>query len=567
MAELPRYRRDGLLTAVAPQIQGVGLQESARSSQALSQAMDRVANFALKRMEQQAKIEGMQYGAANAPTPEQLAKAKASGQDIQDLLPGDQFTVFGSSARAVAIELITTNMEMQARESVTAAQSAFETGSLDLPGLQAELANIEDAYSSVLSKVSPVASAKFRASIGLVGNSAFLSAAKSQATQDRKDLEISYRLGVDSLISNVETIYRAGPTVDKNGGIITPNDKIAVLEAEIATAAQKIDDPAFYQTSVSKLQKAVTDAKVGIVMGEIMVDPVLGMAVLRGEDKFADPEAQATLLAMTPAEVRIAFTQTQQAMSTKFSLDAAAEREREQDRKGQSEKLSAEFSDLFFNNQRTSAWDVLGKLREVDPKAYESKLQVWTTEAGVDRPQVVRELRSLSLNNALSESAVDNAYVAGNLSNATYSSFITQLQSQKDQSYNAAVQWLKLDRGLPNVPLMNMSVIQRQADQEVAQIQKALIEERQRNPSVDPLAFVKEESARLAKEQGDIANRALRQEAESRLAELKVLYRLPNASATEILQKLQGDSKYNPQRKQYAVDKLLPIMIELESRE
>jgi hypothetical protein len=212
MAELPRYRRDGLLTAVAPQIQGVGLQESARSSQALSQAMDRVSNFALKRMEQQAKVEGMQYGAANAPTPEQLAKAKASGQDIQDLLPGDQFTVFGSSARAVAVELITTNMEMQARESVTAAQSAFETGSLDLPGLQAELANIEDAYSSVLSEVSPAASAKFRASIGLIGNSAFLSAAKSQATKDRKDLEISYRLGVDSLISNVETIYRAGPT-------------------------------------------------------------------------------------------------------------------------------------------------------------------------------------------------------------------------------------------------------------------------------------------------------------------------------------------------------------------
>ena len=419
----------------------------------------------------------------------------------------------------------------------------------------------------MLSEVSPAASAKFRASIGLIGNSAFLSAAKSQATKDRKDLEISYRLGVDSLISNVETIYRAGPTVDENGGIITPNDKIEVLEAEIATAAQKIDDPAFYQTKVNELRKAVTDAKVGIVMGEIMVDPVRGMAVLRGEDKFTDPEAQATLLAMTPAEVRIAFTQTQQAMSTKFSLDAAAERERDQARKVRSEELSAEFSNLFFNNQRTLAWDVLGKLRDVDPSAYESKLQVWTTEAGVDRPQVVRELRSLSLNNALSESAVDNAYVAGNLSNATYSSFITQLKSQKDQSYNAAVQWLKLDRGLPNVPLMNMSVIQRQADQEVAQIQKALIEERQRNPSVDPLAFVKEESARLAAEQGDIANRVLRQEAESRLAELKVLYRLPNASATEILQKLQGDSRYNPQRKQYAVDKLLPIMIDLESRE
>jgi hypothetical protein len=68
MSELPRYRRDGLLTAVAPQIQGVGLQESARSSQALSQAMDRVANFALKRMEQRAKVEGMQYGAAMART-------------------------------------------------------------------------------------------------------------------------------------------------------------------------------------------------------------------------------------------------------------------------------------------------------------------------------------------------------------------------------------------------------------------------------------------------------------------------------------------------------------------
>lgn len=567
MAELPRYRRDALLTAVAPQIQGFALQESARSSQALSQAMDRVSSFALKRMEQQAKVEGMQYGAANAPTPEQLAKAKASGQDIEELLPGDQFSVFGTQARSAAIDLITTNMEMQARESVTAAQAAFQSGSLDLPGLQAELANIEDAYSSLLSEVSPAASAKFRASIGLIGNSAFLAASKEQATKDRKDLEISYRLGIDSLITNVENIVRAGPTVDENGGIITPEQKLETLEAEIAIAAQNIDDPAFFQTKVNELRKAATDARVGIVMGEVMVDPVRGMAVLRGEGKFADPEVQATLTSMTPAEVRTVFAQTQQAMSTQFSLDAAAEREREQGRKNQSEELSATFTEQLLNGRRTAAMTTLEQLREVDPGKYEQKLEIWRTQPGVDNTMVVRRLRQFSLNNQLSEERIDEAYIMGNLSDTTYKSFLGELSAQRDQAYNSAIQWLKLDRGLPNVPLMNMSAVQRQADQEVAQIQKALIEERLRNPSLDPLAFVKEQSKILTAEQGDRANRALREEADRFAAELRVYYKLPNASVAELRDALQADNRYNQQRKQYGLQTLLPIMIDLESNQ
>jgi hypothetical protein len=567
MAELPRYRRDGLLTAVAPQIQGVGLQESARSSQALSQSMDRVANFALKRMEQRAKVEGMQYGAAMAPTFEQLAKAKSDGQDIQDLLPGDQLTIFGSNARAVAIELMSSNMEAEALESVTALKTGFEAGAIDLAQLQAGLVDIEDGYSSILSEVSPGAAAKFRASIGATGNAAFLAAAKKQIEADKKKYEISQISRIDMSINGVRTIFDAGPRINEQGEMITPEDTIDVMREQILQAATKLEDPNFAATYLAKLDAKIETAQLGVVIDALQANPSLGQPALNGEIRLADPAAQYILDEASPEFKGVIFRELNAVMSTKFSLDAAAEREREQGRKVESEKLSAEFSNLFFNNQRTLAWDVLGKLRDVNPSAYESKLQVWTTEAGVDKPQVVRELRSLSLNNALSESAVDNAYVAGNLSNATYSSFITQLQSQKDQSYNAAVQWLKLDRGLPNVPLMNMSVIQRQADQEVAQIQKALIEERQRNPSVDPLAFVKAESARLAEEQGDIANLVLRQEAESRLAELKVLYRLPNASAAEILQKLQGDSRYNPQRKQYAVDKLLPIMIDLESRE
>ena len=178
MAELPRYRRDGLLSAVSPSFDSAALRQSARSSETLTRAMDRVSQMAFQAAGEQAKIEGIEYGAANAPTIQQLKEAQQRGESLENLLPGDTFSIFGQNARSAALDYINTSLQTQARKSISDLSLQFEQGSIDLPKMQESLATIEDTYSVIIQEFSPTESGKFRAQISLTGNSVYLAASK-----------------------------------------------------------------------------------------------------------------------------------------------------------------------------------------------------------------------------------------------------------------------------------------------------------------------------------------------------------------------------------------------------
>jgi len=109
--------------------------------------------------------------------------------------------------------------------------------------------------------------------------------------------------------------------------------------------------------------------------------------------------------------------------------------------------------------------------------------------------------------------------------------------------------------------------VQKAADREVAQIKSALIEKLIEDPSIDPYQFVTEEVARLEEEEGDLANAALRQQAFKLGETLRT--QMPGATAQELLDRLNSDPNFysNPQRRQNAIDNLLPLLIQLEAQQ
>ena len=563
MAELPRYRRDGLLTAVAPQIQGVGLQESARSSQALSQAMDRVANFALKRMEQRAKVEGMQYGAAMAPTFEQLAKAKSDGQDIQDLLPGDQLTIFGSNARAVAIELMSSNMEAEALESISALRVGFEAGTIGLAEMQERLVDIEDGYSSVLSEVSPGAAAKFRASIGATGNAAFLAAAKKQIEADKKQYEISQISRIDMSINGVRTVFDAGPRTNEQGEMIRPEDAINGLRTQISQVATKLEDPNFAATRLAQLDAAIEKARVGVVIDALQANPSLGQQALNGRIRLEDPAAQYILDHAGPELKGVIFRELNAARANQLSREAQEERAVEAGRVKKSADLGAQFSQALISNDPVAMDEALAEMRTVDPDKWQVLSKAQYEGNRPDNGRVVVDLEYASYRGVLTADQLNYQMSEGNLSLSTYSRLLKEVKGNDDQSITSAMRIVRGAVGLPDAQSFgSLTMVDRQAMQDVAAIRTQLDYERRRNPGFDPIKFVEPLIETVKAEKRDAASRTKANRAFSQASR-----RFPNQSADAMLQNYLNLQKQNPGDATITrVIEGLEIYIDLESR-
>lgn len=568
---MPTYQKAGIQLASIPQMTTVGIQEAGRTSQVLSQQLDRLSSFAFRQAEVEAKVTGREYGALNAPSAQQLKDAIARGEDPAKQVPGDKTTVFGQTAREAALSSLTTSMEIEARKSVTEIQTAYEKGEITLDDMGTRLQLLASSQSEILRSIDPIAAQKFSASIGLSSNSAYLAAAKQEAVAAKKDLEIRYRAGVDNFIRLAETAVRAGPQVNQETQeVITVDQIIEAHRATIIEYALQIDDPSFSKQAMADLDKAVSDAKIGVVMDEAMMKPGVALNILKGgTEKFEDKEVQATFDILTNQERRTLFGELNAALSTRFSLESQAEAAKEKDRTKQSNRLQADFTVAFLNGDRDEMESILAELEKTDPTAWASKTEVATTTAGIDKPQVVRNLEVLSLRNQLTQNDVDSAFNDGDLSIASYKSFMSDIKAQENQSYVKAITFLKGARGLPDQPLFNAAGVNRIAQQEVAKIQNELIIAMDADPSTDALKFVREAIKDLEGSGDDLANDALRRSAEQLGDELRTISSLQNLSAQELLEAINRDPSLYPveARRRQAIDKLLPLLIRIEAQQ
>ena len=277
-------------------------------------------------------------------------------------------------------------------------------------------------------------------------------------------------------------------------------------------------------------------------MDEVIKNPTKAFAVFNNKSTFEDKDVQRVFDRMSNQERRTLFTQIQDAETKRLGVLQAQESALERERVKQSEDLQSQFTKAFLGgaDSREEARAILDNLKKVDLKAYESKLIVFETEAGMDSVSVVRELRQMSNNNQLTQENIDKQFSKGKLSIATYSTFMKDLENQRNQKYTRAISWLKGDRGLPDQVIANMSSIQRQADQEVAEVKNDLIEALEADPSINPLDFVKKKVQDIIREKGDIADRVLRQNAERTLSGIRTTQRNPNMTASEALELLEG---------------------------
>jgi hypothetical protein len=177
MATLPLYQPTGFLPLDVPRLDRADVKETQAQLTTITSSLDRMSQFAFKKAEEQAEREGLQYGAENQPTLEQIAIAQQQGKSIQELFaePG---TTFGNAARKIQAGQLRSELEVVGRKKLTDLSVLIDAGSFNLADVQKEITALTNGYAKSISSVSPEEGLRFRASMGSAGNAVYNKAAE-----------------------------------------------------------------------------------------------------------------------------------------------------------------------------------------------------------------------------------------------------------------------------------------------------------------------------------------------------------------------------------------------------
>ena len=219
MAEQVRVRRPNVALRI-PQVRFVAQEAEARAKSGIAQSLQRMSNYFLQQAEQKAQIEGAEYGAAQAPTEQQIQDAAQRGEELE--LPGDQTTVFGRAARKAALSIASDEVTAQASKAHTQIAGIFDTLLQDdempaetrqsiLDGLgvpddspQSFALALDTAtagYGSVLDERAPVLSRKFRAQMSIAANGKWNTYLDAYVKKNNEKAETSFRASHSDIFS------------------------------------------------------------------------------------------------------------------------------------------------------------------------------------------------------------------------------------------------------------------------------------------------------------------------------------------------------------------------------
>jgi hypothetical protein len=278
MATLPLYQPTGLLPADIPRLDRADVKESQAQLTTITSALDRVSQFAFKKAEEQAEREGLQYGAENQPSADQVMAAMEAGKSPQELFaqPG---TTFGNAARKVQAGQLRNELEVKVRNEFSRLSGMVESGSFNLKEVQTQIKAITDGYGRAISSISPEEGLRFRASAGSAGAPVYAKA----ADRAYKIYGEGVKANADDLISQTPTILADLMKVEKDPVLLA--ERILVERQRVFDIAAQTNDPQFFAEKRADFDRALMGAIVDYTASpEFAKNPVEGLRRMQAGD-------------------------------------------------------------------------------------------------------------------------------------------------------------------------------------------------------------------------------------------------------------------------------------------
>jgi hypothetical protein len=265
MAELPRYQSTGYLPADIPRLDFANIKEQISMTQGINSALDRLSNFAFKEAEEKARREGMQYGAENMPSAEQVMTAMQEGKSPSELFaqPG---TVFGDAARKIQAGQLRSELEVLGRQELAKLSATVETGTFNLQEVQTTIKSLTAGYAKAISSVDAEEGLKFRSSMATAGNSVYV-----KATENYAKIVAQGKIALaDDALAATATIIADTLKSENDPKILS--DRIMVERSRVFEIAMQTGNPEFVKSTREDFNKKVLNAIVDYTLSPTFAD-------------------------------------------------------------------------------------------------------------------------------------------------------------------------------------------------------------------------------------------------------------------------------------------------------
>ena len=288
MAErFPRYEQQlGQLNI--PDVDFAAEREIAKGYNQIGQQLDRMSSFFMQQAETQFKLEGAEYGAANAPTEQQIIDAYNDGEEID--LVGDNFSVYGRAARQAAMNAATDDIEFLAKKEILMYITEAEAGEYDVATVNDKIDTIIAGYSGVLDGESPGNAKKLRANLGIFGYGKSQQHASDMLKIQRQREQASFAASFNLALEGIEDIIRTATSqevmIDEATAAQTgqsPGTPITVGAAKVAdtmldkglqTVLKRAVQLRYSKAQIDNIVKMWNDeiviARKNVVLGEVI---------------------------------------------------------------------------------------------------------------------------------------------------------------------------------------------------------------------------------------------------------------------------------------------------------
>ena len=192
------YKKTGLMTSSFQGSSGAALAESIRTSNMLSAELKQMSNFFFSQAAEQRAIEGEEYGAANAPSYEELVEAEKEGENLLNYGP----TVFGRAAKRSALATVENEIIVDSSERFDNLVYEATRNMVSPKVLRNDLDAAITGYHEVLEATNPALARKMKAKLSLNANALFDAYRKKYQTSILASNGSSNSQGVDVQLNN-----------------------------------------------------------------------------------------------------------------------------------------------------------------------------------------------------------------------------------------------------------------------------------------------------------------------------------------------------------------------------
>tara|TARA_S200002703_G_scaffold22201_1_gene18907 strand:- start:5451 stop:7049 length:1599 start_codon:yes stop_codon:yes gene_type:complete len=443
----------------------------------IGQQLDRMASVAFREAEVQAKIEGAEFGAANAPSIDQLRQA-TTPEGREELVPGGTGTVYDRAAREAALRSIANDLDTSAREEIANLRIGAASQNMSVSDLQTQIDGVINGYAGAVYDVSPALAGNFRAGIAASGNSALVAHASNMAEQAEEKRERDAIRGVDVLIGEIPDIVARG---DFEG--VTVQEYLKLHKEKLFSKAEDLD-PSVLSSRLKDFSDATSKAYIAEVTEWLDKDPMSRLIELQ-RDKIEDPRISSLYKDMSTNQRNSVIDSAFQKASRDLAFDEALNRRNERNRNFLSIELRGEIARGISANQDVS--ELMERLEDIDGEAFlVLQDRILNSPAANDADAMIA-LNKIEVAGQMTHQVLLDNLDDGNITFAEYIKRFDRLEVLNRDDTALAVRYLKnAINPVPNI----FGSGDDERNKQIGEIENELILAMRKDPDLDPMVWM-----------------------------------------------------------------------------